>query len=177
MGLPDFLKKVAGALVKKGLPKLAGSVIPGGEIVVNGIFKTLGIEVEGKTEEQLIQEINVMPVEKLAILKEHEQRMEEFEIERRAQDLANVKDAREKQMDLKFKSPHFVLGLLIVATFLFVAVAVVFSVGPELEGTQREMALLMIGYLAAGYKAVENFIYGSSLGSKRKTDILANGHK
>ena len=171
----DFGKIAKGIIgtVAKVAPKVVSALpIPG---VVGTIIEELGMEIAGKSEDDIIAEINAMPAEKLAILKTHDQKMRAFEVEERGQDLENVKHARERQKDLEFKSPHFVLGCLIVTVFLGVAVCVIFGVGPTLTGGERDMALLMIGYLAAGYKAVENFMYGSSLGSKKKTDALLNG--
>lgn len=63
-----------------------------------------------------------------------------------------------------------IVGILIVLGFLMCVGIVLFFKVPE--GSQR-LADIMLGALGTMAAAVVNFFFGSSVGSKKKTEIMA----
>ena len=69
------------------------------------------------------------------------------------------------------KRSHVFLGVLICLMFIAVIVAL-FKIEPA-PGA-REPLLILIGSLAAAFGGVVNYWFGSSSGSARKDELLAN---
>jgi hypothetical protein len=70
--------------------------------------------------------------------------------------------------------PQMVLSAVYVIAFAVILVAVITG-KVELAGFQQNMANMLIGILSAGLVQIMNFFFGSSAGSKQKTEKLANG--
>jgi hypothetical protein len=171
LDLGKIAKGIAGTLFKVA-PEVAKALpIPG---VVGTVLESLGVALTGKDEDQIINEVNSMPVEKLAILKQHEQKMREFEVQERGQDLANVQSARKDTKDISFASPHFALAAGVTLLFAVVIVGVIFF-GAGMAQESEKYVYFLLGILATQTERIYNFFFGSSLGSKRKTDMLATG--
>lgn len=69
------------------------------------------------------------------------------------------------------KRSHVFIGVLICLMFI-AAIVALFLRAPPAEAMQP--LLLLIGSLAAAFGAVVNFWFGSSSGSARKDELLAN---
>lgn len=71
-------------------------------------------------------------------------------------------------------TPQFWLSLLFIAGFLGI-LYVVFMGDIDLEGTMKDAAVMLLGILSAGITQIMNFWFGSSSGSKEKTDLIGSG--
>ena len=69
------------------------------------------------------------------------------------------------------KPSHVFIGVLICVMFI-AAIIALFLIEPKMGA--REPLLLLIGSLSAAFGAVVNFWFGSSSGSARKDELLAN---
>lgn len=67
--------------------------------------------------------------------------------------------------------PQVIIATLYNGGFMLIIYAVFFST-LELIGTQKDIALYLLGILSAGLVQINNFFFGSSVGSKTKTDKL-----
>jgi len=69
--------------------------------------------------------------------------------------------------------PQIIQAILWDAAFLGLLYAVFFG-DIELTGARGDIAKILLGMLGAGLLQINNFFFGSSSGSKAKTDKLAN---
>lgn len=76
--------------------------------------------------------------------------------------------ARQREMAVKDKMPLY-LGAATVATFFVVLIALMFKAVPT---DSRDVLLLMLGALTAGWKDVLGYYFGSSAGSAMKTEAI-----
>lgn len=93
-----------------------------------------------------------------------------------AEDLAQIGEAdrdsaRHREMAVQDKTPR-VMGTGVMAAF----VAAVFMVLTGHAKADSVMAGTLIGYLSAKAELVLAYYFGSSAGSDRKTEIIANGN-
>ena len=82
--------------------------------------------------------------------------------------MANDQGTKTSVLMLVFQ---FILAIIFYTGFIMISYAVFFSNIAELEGTQKDIALYLLGILSAGLMQWNNFFAGSSIGSKLK-DIL-----
>lgn len=68
----------------------------------------------------------------------------------------------------------YALGAIVVLGFMGLLGILIFKGVPE---ENSELLYLAIGALIGFASAVVNYFYGSSKGSDKKTDIMANGNK
>lgn len=66
------------------------------------------------------------------------------------------------------------LGALVVLAFFTLIIALVKF---EIPGANEKILYLVVGALVGSFNQVTNFFYGSSKGSKDKTDIIAKNGK
>lgn len=71
---------------------------------------------------------------------------------------------------------QLLVSVVIIAAFLGTIYALLF-VTAAIEGSVREVLLILVGVMAGAFKDVVGFWLGSSYGSARKTDALTNGNK
>ena len=67
--------------------------------------------------------------------------------------------------------PQAIIASIFIIGFIVVLYAV-FSGEIELAGNELQMANVLIGILSAGIMQIMNFFFGSSSGSKQKTNLL-----
>lgn len=73
---------------------------------------------------------------------------------------------------MKLNKGQVIIAALIVVGFFSVAITVLAK--PEIITEKNtEAVMLMIGALVSGFATIVGFFFGSSLGSARKTDLLA----
>jgi hypothetical protein len=65
-----------------------------------------------------------------------------------------------------------ILSYLVVAAF-FSTIYLLFVVDVKLQAELRDVAMVLLGTLAASYTQVMNFRFGTSAGSRAKTDLLS----
>lgn len=68
-------------------------------------------------------------------------------------------------------APQIILAVVFIAGFVAVLYSV-FSGGAELTDTMKGVAMFLLGILSAGIGQIMNFFFGSSSGSKEKTQAL-----
>lgn len=66
----------------------------------------------------------------------------------------------------------YVLGAILVISFMVLLSLLVFRAVPE---PNSELLYLTVGALIGFVGSVVSYFFGSSLGSKQKTDIMGNG--
>jgi hypothetical protein len=158
----DAIKIIAptlGAALGGPLGGLAGQVLGG---LVGG---------DSKAVEQAILE---QKPETLMALRKAEQdfkvKLKELEIEEDKlvyTDRANARDLAKVDM-----GPHKVLSLVFISGY-FIILATFFVGKIEIDPTVKEPFLILIGVLTANIPSIMQFWFGTSSGSQRKTDILA----
>ncbi|WP_426111062.1 hypothetical protein [Massilia sp. PWRC2] len=99
-----------------------------------------------------IQELGYANVEKLAALA-----------------VDNTKDARGMQVQTRSRIPA-VLAVIITCGFFGILVGMLRG---DLNATDNQALLIMLGALGAAWGAVVNFFFGSTAESGRKTELLA----
>lgn len=66
----------------------------------------------------------------------------------------------------------YILGAILVISFMVLLALLIFRAVPE---PNSELLYLVVGALIGFVGSVVSYFFGSSIGSKQKTDILANG--
>ncbi len=84
----------------------------------------------------------------------------------------NTKDRSNARNLAKFNMwPHVIISTIFVSMFGLI-IYNVFTGSLDLTGTQKDIALYLLGILSAGLVQIMNFWFGSSSGSKEKTNKL-----
>lgn len=107
--------------------------------------------------------------------REFDAKMEELGVDRARIDADDRASARQRQATMKDWTPA-VLGALVVTGFFGLLVALMFF---EIPASSESVLKILIGVLGTVTVQVMNFFFGSSAGSSRKNDILAevlDGH-
>ena len=143
---------------------------PLGSVAYQFIAKAFGIEV--KTPEQAEAAMATATPEQLLALKAQEQafllEMEKLGIERERLTVDDRKDARNREIQTRDKTP-MILGLLSVGGF-FGILAVMMWVAPPTS--THDLLMIMLGSLSTITIQVYNYYFGSSSGSAAKTEML-----
>lgn len=118
--------------------------------------------------------------ESLVRLKELETRERELLLQWRTEqlraELANVQDARNREVELARAGHKAAWATTLVATIVVAGFfAMLHRVLTGGEAAATPAALLLLGSLGTGFGAVVNYYLGSSLGSQRKNELLAQG--
>lgn len=148
---------------------------PLGGMAVGAVADALGLS--DKTESSIKQALSGATPEQMLALKQADQnfaaRMQELgfqNIQALEKIAADDRDsARKREMSVQDYTPR-ILAYLIVGGFLGMAYGVLFkqmSADSVLAGT-------IIGYLSAKAEQVAAYYFGSTAGSKQKTELLAN---
>lgn len=76
---------------------------------------------------------------------------------------------------MKLKEAYlYILGAILVISFMVLLALLIFKAVPE---PNSELLYLTVGALIGFVGSVVSYFFGSSLGSKQKTEIMANGNK
>lgn len=166
----DDVMDVVGAAA----PLLATALVgPVGGVAVRAISQGLLGRDDG-TEQEVLDAIRVATADDLIKLKgiEHEFALKMKEagvtLERIASD--DRDSARRRQASMRDWTPSF-LGLAIIVGFFGVLVAIMFYDLPE---GATEVFTVLLGALAALVTQVANYFFGSSAGSARKNEMIAD---
>jgi hypothetical protein len=135
----------------------------------------LGGLVGGEDPKALEEAILTQKPETLLALKQAENdfkvKLRELEIEEDKlvfNDRGNARDLAKVDM-----GPHKMLSLIFIGGYFIILAA--FFVGKiEVAQEMREPFLILLGVITANVPAIMQFWFGTSSGSQRKTDILAN---
>ena len=148
---------------------------PLGGMAVSAIADALNLD--DKTESAIKTALSGASPEQLLALKNADQefalRMQEigFKNEQALAALAvdNTKDARDLQKVTRSWVPS---ALSIIITLGFLGILVGMMSG-ELTSSDNQALLIMLGALGAAFGAVINYWLGSTMGSSRKTELIA----
>lgn len=166
MSLSDIAKKVA----ELGLPILGGALGgPGGVLVAKGLAAALGCSSE-KPEDILkdLSESAEMRLKARQFEMENERELKKLAIEEKRIDMEDRASARTRESSVK-DNTNRVLAFTIVGSFVAL-------VGGTLVGYAKvdsALAGTLVGYLSAKAEQVLAYYFGSTSGSREKTQLLA----
>lgn len=160
--------------------KMVGSVAPVLGTALGGPFGGMAgkfiADALGTTTEDLPEVIAGATPEQMMTIKnadiEFKQKMRELDI---SEEQLHHED-RDSARDLAVKTslmPQAVISSIFIVGFVVVLYSV-FSGTVELNDMQAQMANILIGILSAGIVQILNFWFGSSSGSKEKTNIMGS---
>ena len=164
MKLKKILKKTTSFIGKAIDGPLSG-------VALSIVRKILNVNTDDELSKLLESDPDAYIKLKLAD-KEFEKFLKESEIDIERIHQEDRDSARKRQVDLKDKFPS-IIAVVIMIGFFSTLTAFIFIDIPDSAQTTLN---ILIGALAAGVTQVLNFYFGSSSGSKRKTEVLANGH-
>lgn len=128
---------------------------------------------EDGTEQQVSEALSSATPDQLATIKkidaDFKVRMKELDIDLERISAGDRDSARQMQRDTKDWVPK-VLAIVITLGFFGILIWMLLNGMPK---TGTEALLMMLGALGTAWTGVVNFYYGSSAGSKAKTDALS----
>lgn len=128
---------------------------------------------ESVDEETLSQALEQANPETLLAIKKAEQEFQialrEASVEAQRIDAGDRADARARQVKMNDWTPSFLGALVIIGFFVVLGFMVARKLPP---GTETEFSI-MLGALATMTAAVVNYFFGSSAGSREKTQLIA----
>lgn len=173
-------KDILEPLLKLGLPLLGAALpIPGGaalgaELAAHigspsskpeDIIATLQASADAVLKAKQFEAENRTRILELTLA--HEERMFQAEVDDR-------KSAREREASVKDKMPA-VLAILAVLSGILVSYLIITGKAPSLKDpVTAGMTGTLVGYIFAEVKAVYNYYFGSSVGSKDKDSTIAD---
>lgn len=132
---------------------------------------------EDGTEQQVSDALSSATPDQLATIKkidaDFKVRMKELDIDLERISAGDRDSARQMQRDTKDWVPK-VLAVVITLGFFGILIWMLLNGMPK---TGTEALLMMLGALGTAWTGVVNFYYGSSAGSKAKTDALTGKDK
>ena len=169
----DILKTF-GPLLGQVAPTIATAL--GGPLAGMAVKALSGVLLghENGSEEELSKALSEATPEQLATVKQIDAdfrvRMKELDIDLERISSGDRDSARKMQMQTNDWIPR-VLALLITVGFFGI---LIWMLVKGMPATGTEALLMMLGALGTAWTGVVNFYYGSSAGSKAKTDALAS---
>jgi hypothetical protein len=128
---------------------------------------------ESGTEEDVANALQNASPEQLSVIKkidaDFKVRMKELDIDLERISAGDRDSARQMQRDTKDSTPKILAYFITFGFFGALVWILVFG----LPQTGLEVILMMLGSLSSSWTGVVQFYYGSSAGSKAKTDALA----
>jgi hypothetical protein len=163
-------KEVLGKLAPTAATLLGG---PFAGLAVGAVVKALGLP-EGSTEEQIQATVNNgLTGEQLLAL-----RLAEIDVQKHLQDngielekiASNDRDsARKREIEIKDNTPK-VLAYLVTLGFFGTLTALMTG---QVNTVGHDVLLVMVGSLGTAWTGIIAYYFGSSAGSKEKTNLLA----
>lgn len=160
-----LLAPILAQLASAGMQKVVDSVLDKG---VAHVEEKLGITLNPDADGKLSDE-------KIATLKEAAMKHEEFLVEQEVKDRSS---ARQREVDIatnehvplinKVITPYLAIAVL-VSSFILFAVLIFVDVRPE----AKDILIYILGVLSAAVTQILSYYFGSSQGSKDKSDLLA----
>lgn len=161
-----------------GAAPVVGSLLGGsaGSAVGELVATALGVE---NTPEAVASAVQSDP-EAATKLREleltHKTRLEELRLEAEKARLADVQNARSREVQLaqagKSNVPLYTLATAVVIGFFAIVFILIFKSAAIPDGT-REVAFLLLGTLSTSFGAVIQYFFGSSKGSSDKQEYIA----
>lgn len=166
MGIP--FKKILG-IVGSIAPTIASAVgTPIAGLAVNTVLSALGVKNENEAEELLSRDPDA-----LLKLKEAEAsfkvRLEELGIDLEAIHQKDRDSARQREMAVKDKTPS-ILAYVYTAGYFFILGWILKMGIPE---STKEIIMVLMGILSTAEVGIIQYYFGSSAGSKQKSDAIS----
>lgn len=147
---------------------------PLGGMAVKAISNALGLSEQ--TEEAISAAIAGAKPEDLLKLKQADHQfakdMKALDVDLDRLAVENTKDARQMQIATHSKVPAL---LAVIVTVGFFGILVMMATGIY-KPADNNALLIMLGALGASWGSIVQYYFGSSMGSARKDQILANGN-
>ena len=160
-----LLAPILAQLASAGMQKVVDSVLDKG---VAHVEEKLGITLNPDADGKLSDE-------KIATLKEAAMKHEEFLIEQEVKDRSS---ARQREVDIasnenvplinKIITPALAI-FVVLASFILFGILIFVDVRPE----AKDILIYILGVLSAAVTQILSYYFGSSQGSKDKSDLLA----
>ncbi|MEE9316539.1 MAG: hypothetical protein V3U97_05460 [bacterium] len=166
MGIP--FKKILG-IVGSIAPTIASAVgTPIAGLAVNTVLNALGVKSENEAEEMLRSNPDA-----LLKLKQAEAgfkvKMEELGIDLEAIHQKDRDSARQREMAVKDKTPS-ILAYVYTAGYFFILGWILKMGIPE---STKEIIMVLMGILSTAEVGIIQYYFGSSAGSKQKSDAIS----
>ena len=179
--IPAALSAILTPLLGNGLNLVANAVLAKGKDYVE---KKLGVELKPDMSSEDLAKIQIAQMEheeELMRLRIEDDKLDLAELELRLKDTDSARD-REVQISTSDKAPLLnkivtpVLALsILLLTFALFGV-VMFNDTP-VEASRKDILIYILGVLSAIASQIVSYYFGSSAGSKEKTDALKGAMK
>ena len=160
----------------KSLAPLIGSAVGGPLGGAAATFLADKLGVESKTIEAVTDALSADPLTPAQVVNirlaelDFKRFLETNQIDLARLGVANTQGARDMQTAVRSRTPD-VLSILIVLGFFSILTLMLMGL---LRVSDQQALLILLGSLSAGFGAVLNFWFGSSSGSQKKDEFLAN---
>lgn len=160
------------SIVRSVAPALGAAIAgPFGGLAIKVLGDALGLS--DATEEAVAAAITGAKPEDLLKLKQADQQftkdMKALDVDLAKVDAGDRDSARQRQMEVKDKTPAVLAGFVTMGFFGVLAYMLV----EGLPTSGSEALLVMLGALGTSFGAVISYYYGSSVGSARKDAVIA----
>ena len=179
--IPAALAAILTPLLGNGLNLVANAVMAKGKDFVE---KKLGVELKPDMSPEDLAKIQIAQME-------HEEELMRLRIEDDKLDLAELQallkdtnDARQREVQIansdkaplinKIVTPVLALSILLLTFALF---GVVMFDGSPVDATRKDILIFVLGVLSSIASQIVSYYFGSSAGSKEKTDALKGAMK
>ena len=179
--IPAALSAILTPLLGNGLNLVANAVMAKGKDYVE---KKLGVELKPDMSSEDLAKIQIAQME-------HEEELMRLRIEDDKLDLAELQmllkdtnDARQREVQIansdkapllnKIVTPVLALSILLLTFVLF---GVVMFDNAPVEASRKDILIYVLGVLSAIASQIVSYYFGSSAGSKEKTDALKEAIK
>ena len=179
--IPAALQAILTPLLGNGLNLVANAVLAKGKKVVE---EKLGVELKPDMSPEDLAKVQIAQMEheeELLKLRLEEDKLDLAELEIRLKD---TNDARQREVQIaisdkapllnKIVTPVLALGLLGITFTLFGIV--LFQASP-IDPSRKDILIYILGVLSAVATQVVSYYFGSSVGSKEKTDAMKEAMK
>jgi len=179
--IPAGLVSILTPLLGNGLNLVANAVMAKGKDFVE---KKLGVELKPDMSPEDLAKIQIAQMEheeELLKLRLEEDKLDLAELELRLKDTDSARD-REVQISTSDKAPllnKIVTPVLALSILLltFVLFGVVMFNDTPVEASRKDILIYILGVLSAIASQIVSYYFGSSAGSKEKTDALKGAMK
>ena len=179
--IPAGLVSILTPLLGNGLNLVANAVMAKGKTYVE---KTLGVELKNEMSPEDLARVQIAQME-------HEEELMRLRIEDDKLDLAELQmllkdtnDARQREVQIansdkapllnKIVTPVLALSILLLTFVLF---GVVMFNDTPVEASRKDILIYVLGVLSAIASQIVSYYFGSSQGSKDKSDALKEAIK
>jgi len=179
--IPAALLPIIQPLLSNGLNLVANAVMAKGKKVVE---EKLGVELKPDMSPEDLAKIQIAQMEheeELLKLRLEEDKLDLAELQARLKD---TNDAREREVQIansdkaplinKIVTPVLALSLLLLTFVLF---GVVMFDGSPVEASRKDILIFVLGVLSSIASQIVSYYFGSSQGSKDKSDALKEAIK